>query len=216
MANDEWTCSSRLADFERMMGMTNVSGAAKMARDIASQVDDEIAHKGYSKADLSHQVKGRIILDEILRELPKPRRLSHGYPPRGWNGLLMFVKAMVFTLEDFECIYCTLPTDSLDHVVPASDFGPYMDKVEAGSIMNLVASCRWCNTSKGRRSLESFLEKIKKENAVEYSVHISQAWIKRNRHYSELQKQSAEGLATFEKERLPVCKQLEQAFKERK
>lgn len=215
MANDEWTCSSRLADFERMMGMTNVSGAVRMARDIASQVDDEIAHKGYAQADLSHQVKGRIILDEILRELPKPRRLRYGYPPRGWNGLLMFVKAMVFTLEDFKCIYCTLPTDSLDHVVPASEFGPYKDKIEAGSIMNLVASCRWCNTSKGRRSLESFLKKMEKDKAVKNSIRQAHVWTKRNRNYAELLKQSAKGLAAFEKERLPICKELEKAFKER-
>ena len=57
----------------------------------------------------------------------------------------------VLAMAGYVCHYCGQTADQVDHVVPISKGGDPM------SWENMVASCKFCNTSKGDRSQALFL-----------------------------------------------------------
>jgi len=68
----------------------------------------------------------------------RPRRIVAG---TAWRS----VRAKVLKRDGYRCRYCGEKATSVDHVLPHSRGGT--DAPE-----NLVACCRWCNTSKGSKT----------------------------------------------------------------
>lgn len=58
-------------------------------------------------------------------------------------------------LESDPCAYCGAPMEEKEHIIYRGDW--HLSVPGWNEWSNLTASCRWCNRSKGRRSLLTFL-----------------------------------------------------------
>ena len=65
----------------------------------------------------------------------------------GWEKDYQSIAPLVYERDDHKCRYCGDKAEEIDHVTPRCQGGS--DRIE-----NLVASCRYCNRSKGGRTPE--------------------------------------------------------------
>jgi hypothetical protein len=61
-------------------------------------------------------------------------------------------RSLAMQASNGKCVYCSMPADTIDHVIPVFAGG----RTESD---NLVASCMLCNRVAGKRSFSSILNK---------------------------------------------------------
>lgn len=64
---------------------------------------------------------------------------------RGYGAVWQALSAAVLRRDRGTCAYCGGPATTVDHIVPKAHGGD-------DSLVNLIAACRSCNSSKGARS----------------------------------------------------------------
>lgn len=102
---------------------------------------------------LRHNVQRRVgsTRHELMRQLPPV--------PRPVNADTIAEKDKML-LSTAQCVYCTCPATTSDHFEPLVSSG-----IPSGIIptdVEVVPCCSWCNSSKGGRTWQSHMQRLKK------------------------------------------------------
>lgn len=102
---------------------------------------------------LRHNVQRRVgsTRHELMRQLPPVPMPVNSETLEEKNKLL---------LSTTECVYCTCPATTSDHFEPLVSSG-----IPSGIIptdVEVVPCCSWCNSSKGGRTWQSHMQRLKK------------------------------------------------------
>lgn len=127
---------------------------------------------------MRHNVQRRVgsTRHELMRQLPPV--------PRPVNAEIVAEKNKML-LSTAECVYCTGPATTSDHFEPLVSSG-----IPSGIIptdVEVVPCCSWCNSSKGGRTWQSHMQRLKKLGKL-----TDKQWEKRMAvlsDYSEFRKQ---------------------------